>query len=91
MVDIQWSDGHRTKLGFRPLRQACPCAMCVDEVTGEPRLNPESVPKDVHPLDVRTVGRYALQFHWSDGHNTGLYTFDTLRALDPSAPVTANA
>ncbi len=91
LVEIEWSDGHRSKLEFRPLRQACPCALCVDEMTGAPRLDPESVPRDVHPRDVRTVGRYALQFQWSDGHNTGLYTFDTLRALDPTAPVTANA
>jgi ATP-binding protein involved in chromosome partitioning len=89
MVDIQWSDGHQTKLDFRKLRQACPCALCVDEVTGEPRLDPDSVPRDVHPVDVKTVGRYALQFNWSDGHNTGLYTFDNLRSLDPSAPVAA--
>ena len=89
VVDIQWSDGHRTELDFRKLRQACPCALCVDEVTGEPRLDPETVPKDVHPVDVKTVGRYALQFHWSDGHGTGLYTFDNLRSLDPSAPVAA--
>ncbi|HXI03262.1 MAG TPA: P-loop NTPase, partial [Candidatus Saccharimonadales bacterium] len=91
VVDIQWSDGHRSRLGFRGLRQACPCALCVDEVTGEPRLDPESIPEDVHPVDVRTVGRYALQFSWSDGHGTGLYTFDALRALDPGAPVAANA
>ena len=90
-VDIQWNDGHKSRLDFRKLRQACPCALCVDEVTGEPRINPDTVPKDVHPDDVRTVGRYALQFTWSDGHSTGLYTFDALRALDPSAPVTASA
>jgi ATP-binding protein involved in chromosome partitioning len=88
-VEITWTDGHKSHLEFLKLRQACPCAMCVDEMTGEPRLNPESVPKEVHPQDVRTVGRYALQFTWSDGHNTGLYSFDNIRALDPTAPVAA--
>ena len=31
------------------------------------------------------VGRYALQMYWSDGHSTGIYTFDYLRDLCPCA------
>ena len=31
--------------------------------------------------DWRMVGGYAIQFDFSDGHNTGLYTFDYLKAL----------
>jgi len=58
----------------------------VDEWTGEPRLDPRTVPMDVRPLEVRSVGRYALQFTWSDAHNSGIYTYDKLRALDRTAP-----
>jgi DUF971 family protein len=30
------------------------------------------------------VGNYALQLWWDDGHNTGIYTWDYLRRMDPS-------
>jgi len=88
-VRIAWSDGHESRLPFRDLRLSCPCAVCVDEVSGEPRLDPRSIPTDVRPLEFRAVGRYAVQFIWSDGHNSGIYTYDRLRALDPAAPVAA--
>jgi len=85
-VEIKWSDAHDSRYAFRDLRLACPCALCVDEWTGEPRLDPRTVPMDVRPLEVRSVGRYALQFTWSDAHNSGIYTYDKLRALDRTAP-----
>jgi DUF971 family protein len=31
--------------------------------------------------DVQPVGRYALQFSWSDGHDTGIYSYALLRRL----------
>jgi ATP-binding protein involved in chromosome partitioning len=85
-VEIRWADGHQSRYAHRDLRLACPCAMCVDEWTGQPRMDPKLIPSDVRALDIRTVGRYALQFNWSDGHTTGIYAFDKLRGLDPTAP-----
>jgi len=90
-VEIRWSDGHQSLYRHRDLRLACPCALCVDEWTGQPRIDPKLVPADVRALDIRTVGRYALQFNWSDGHATGIYSYDKLRALDPTAPILAGA
>ena len=66
----------------RALRLACGCASCIDEWTGEERLDPESVPEDVHPLRIEPVGRYAIQIEWSDGHSSGIYPFRRLRELD---------
>jgi len=85
-VEIRWADGHVSKYPHRDLRLACPCALCVDEWTGRPRLDPKTVPANVHALDIRQVGRYALQFTWSDGHATGIYTYNKLRVLDPRSP-----
>lgn len=82
-LEILWADGHRSLYESRPLRLACPCASCVDEVTGERRLDPATVPADVHPVQVAAVGRYALHLTWSDGHATGLYSFEILRAACP--------
>ena len=78
---ITWSDGRESRYDVRELRLACGCASCVDEWSGEERLDPASVPEDVHPLSVQSVGRYAIQIRWSDGHDTGIYPFDRLRAL----------
>jgi ATP-binding protein involved in chromosome partitioning len=86
VVEIRWSDNHLSKLPFRPLRQACPCALCVDEWSGDRRSDPNRVLMSVHPLDIRRVGRYGLQFNWSDLHGSGIYTYDYLRSLDPTAP-----
>ncbi len=85
-VEVAWADGPVSVYPFRDLRIACPCAECVDEWSGRLRLDPRTVPADVHPLEVRPVGRYAIQFIWSDGHATGIYAYDKLRAMDAATP-----
>lgn len=79
-VLVRWNDGHHSLLLARDLRIACSCAACVEEMTGRKLLNPAAIPHDVHPLSISPVGRYALHFAWSDGHTSGIYTFDHLRA-----------
>jgi DUF971 family protein len=79
---IEWADGHRSVYAVRMLRLCCGCASCIDEWTGEQRLDPAGVPEDVHPLRVAPVGRYGIQIAWSDGHETGIYPFRRLRELD---------
>jgi DUF971 family protein len=80
---IIWSDGERCVYPFRLLRQICPCAVCKDEWTGERLLDPESVPKDLTAERAEIVGNYALSFKFSDGHTTGVYTFEMLRKSCP--------
>lgn len=80
-IVIDWSDNAQTVVPARELRLACPCAGCVNELTGQRTLRPETVPQDVYPTAMNTVGRYALQIVWSDRHNTGLYGFDFLHRL----------
>lgn len=82
---IRWRDGHTSEFSPRYLRIQCRCAGCVDEMTGRPILRPENVPEDVHPLAIHYVGKYALQVDWSDGHNTGIFPFEFLRAICPCA------
>lgn len=78
---VTWSDGHTSRFTFRLLRQSCPCARCVHEWTGERLLDPKRVPADIYPKEVARVGAYALRFTWSDGHQTGIYTFPLLRNI----------
>jgi ATP-binding protein involved in chromosome partitioning len=80
-LEIAWSDGRVGTLEVRALRLACACAVCVDEWSGRGRLDPAGVPDDVHPVRIQPVGRYAIQIDWSDGHQSGIYPFDRLRAL----------
>ena len=80
---IEWQDGHESRYPVRLLRLKCRCARCVEEMTGRPILKEEEVAPDVRPVKISPVGRYALQFAWSDGHDSGIYTFEHLRALCP--------
>jgi DUF971 family protein len=78
---IAWKDGRVAEYEPRELRLLCPCAGCVDEMTGIRTLRPEMVDAGVYPTAIHYVGRYALQFVWSDGHSTGIYTFEYLREI----------
>jgi DUF971 family protein len=77
---IVWSDGHRSTYSWIALRRQCPCAACAGEWGDRPpRRRPADLPSDIRAWSIARVGAYALRFDWSDGHNTGLYTFASLR------------
>ena len=83
---IDWNDGRSSSYEVRNLRLACRCAHCVEEMTGRPLLRGEDVPRDVRPIRISPVGRYGIQISWTDGHDTGIYTFEYLRSLDDALP-----
>ncbi len=78
---ITWDNGKVARYPNRYLRSQCPCAQCVNELTGERMITLDSVDPAVRLVGVDPVGRYALHFQWSDGHGTGLYSFNTLLKL----------
>jgi DUF971 family protein len=80
-ISIDWSDGSETHYTAAQLRRACPCAGCVDEWTGKKTLTDASIPDDLTFKHTSIVGRYALNFHFSDGHETGIFSFKYLRDL----------
>jgi ATP-binding protein involved in chromosome partitioning len=47
-------------------------------MSGRPLLDPGTVPMQVRPVSVELVGAYGIRIHWSDGHSTGIYTFERL-------------
>lgn len=83
-VAIVWDDGVESYFGFEQLRAASPSA----ETQGERDVlgnqygggGPRKFP-GVQVLGWVQVGNYALRFEFSDGHHTGLYSFDYLRSL----------
>ena len=80
-ISIIWSDDAETKYNAAELRRNCPCAGCINEWTGEKILRDESVSDDLSFTHTSIVGRYALNFHFSDGHDTGIFTFKFLREM----------
>jgi DUF971 family protein len=84
-LDIEWQGGHRTVYDFTSLRWLCPCAFCRGEagLPGWLDSGPTLTDEQVMLTDVSLVGQYAIQPIWADGHGTGFYTFELLRASCP--------
>jgi ATP-binding protein involved in chromosome partitioning len=80
-LSVLWEDGRGDDFDVRDLRLACRCALCIEEMSGRPLLDPKSVRPDVTPRTITSVGNYAIRFDWSDGHSTGIYSFEHLRAF----------
>jgi DUF971 family protein len=88
-LEIDWVDGHKSAWSFAWLRDACPCATCVEErklegrKPGQPKPKPAAVlpmyTPPAKPASAHAVGRYALQFNWQDGHTSGIYSWEYLR------------
>jgi DUF971 family protein len=90
-VDITWADGHTSHFDFPYLRDSCPCALCNDEREKTKKLGsaassplPMFKPK-VTAKSANAVGNYAVQIQFSDGHATGIFSFEHLRELCPCA------
>ena len=82
-IRVKWGDGHEGVYPNSYLRLQCRCANCVQEWTGEVIVKPETIPADIVPVLISPVGQYAIQINWSDGHSTGIYSFDLLREVCP--------
>ncbi len=80
-ISINWSDDTETIFNAADLRRRCPCAGCVNEWTGEKILKADSIQDDLSFSSISIVGRYALSFNFSDGHDTGIYSFQYLKEL----------
>jgi DUF971 family protein len=85
-IELHWSDGRVERVANRELRLACGCALCVDEMSRVPLLDPDTVPEDIHAEEVWTIGNYALGIAWSDGHATGFFPFQTIHQLAEATP-----
>jgi DUF971 family protein len=84
-VSIKWSDESESRFTATQLRRACPCAGCVNEWTGEKMLDPANISDDLTFNKIALVGRYALNFQFSDGHETGIFSFKYLQQAEPPA------
>jgi DUF971 family protein len=89
-VDITWSDAHSSHYDFAYLREHCPCATC-REGHGKNEETASAVGSSALPMfkpkitarAAAGVGTYAIQIEFTDGHTTGIYSFDHLREICP--------
>ncbi len=98
-IKIDWKDGHRSEYGLQYLRDKCPCASCTG-VHGTPPASGGAAAAASNPFQMykpalkivaaEPAGNYAIRIHWSDGHNSGIYSFEHLREICP-CPVCAGA
>jgi DUF971 family protein len=82
---IKWNDGGESFIPLEKLRRACPCAGCKGEtdIMGNVYKNPEQKLTAAAFEMVRfvSVGGYAIQPVWLDGHATGIFSFDYLQQV----------
>jgi DUF971 family protein len=84
---IDWSDGEAREYSVRELRDKCPCATCREQRSAPPpplTQLPILSAAETQPLRIiamTPVGRYAYGIDFSDGHNTGIYTLESLREM----------
>jgi DUF971 family protein len=92
-LEIQWQDGHVSTYPIRYLRAQCPCASCKsfrEEQAAKPKtkltvLAGSNVSEGpLTAASAQLVGGYAIRIDWSDQHNSGIYSFQYLRDIDPS-------
>src|SRR5215469_7146476 len=90
-VDITWSDAHTSHYAFAYLRRHCPCATCREECDQHRQIDANPVGSTPLPMfkpqitarAASMVGSYAIQIEFTDGHSTGIYSFDYLREICP--------
>ena len=88
---ITWSGGEIREYTIRELRDKCPCATCREKRNAPPppvTLLPVLSTAETLPLRItamKPVGNYAYSIDFSDGHNTGIYTLESLRKLGTEA------
>jgi len=81
---LQWLDGDETYLEASKLRANSPSAENKGEVDIFGNVSGGEVPRehlDIKVLKFVQVGNYAIRIHFSDGHSTGIYSWDYLKSL----------
>lgn len=86
-LEVDWADGHKSVYPVTLLRSMCPCAQCKqmrdEQEKRRSALNilPGNYTGTISALGAQMVGNYAIQIDWSDGHGSGIYSFDYLREI----------
>ena len=86
-IYVKWPDGTDSSIPNKEVRASCQCAACREEYTGEQILDPSTIPDTIEAKEVGTLGNYAVSIAWSDGHTSGIFSWDHLRGLARTSTV----
>jgi DUF971 family protein len=82
---VKWEDGSESFINLKKLRRYCPCAGCKGEmdVMGNVYKGPDVplTPASYQLRRIASIGGYAIQPLWGDGHGSGLYSYDYLKRV----------
>ncbi len=84
---ITWTGGEVREYAIRELRDKCPCATCREKRNAPPppaTQLPVLSTAETQPLRItamKPVGNYAYSIDFSDGHDTGIYTLESLHNM----------
>ncbi|GAB4295069.1 MAG: hypothetical protein Kow0098_17100 [Ignavibacteriaceae bacterium] len=85
---IIWDDGNQSRIGLKELRLSCPCATCLTEKAKQSKTYIPLFNKDQFKVSsINSVGSYAINIIWQDGHNTGIYEYSYLKNLSTQTSV----
>ena len=91
-LTITWADGSVSFYPIAYLRKMSPSAE-MREMRQQQQKNPLAVLPDniarhegpIAATDAEMIGQYAIRIRFSDGHDTGLFSWEYLRQIDPGA------
>ena len=88
-LTINWSDTSSSIYPYAGLRAVCPCVECKGGhgnmgTPPDPRIVRDTPDSGITIEGIAQMGSYAIQINWSDGHNTGIFTWQMLRQADPA-------
>jgi len=85
ILKIKWNSGESSDITLEKLRDSCPCVNCKGESVIFEKYIPIKAPfkpAGFYEIEkIETVGNYAINIKWKDGHDTGIYSWDVLRNI----------
>lgn len=92
-LTVTWTDGRVSFYPIAYLRRMSPSAemkvLREEQATNPLTVMPSKIAQHTGPIiavDAEMVGNYAIRIRFSDGHSTGLFSWDYLRGIDPEHP-----
>lgn len=94
-LEVDWRDGHKSVYTISRLRSLCPCAQCrivrdgsdPHDISPAPKskplltILPGNYAGEITVSEAQMVGNYAIKLVFSDGHDTGIFSFEYLREI----------